>query len=279
MVASPSSFATPNREFGLHILKHVHEKEPSTYTIGVWEGQTLRAICHIKGLSGALLAIAKEFEGSGETPAPLTYPRWSEVASLVSRLSNRADTDCLAAAGYIEELHARLHNTTGELELALERLEKLGVVIEEARSKAQVYGLPENQWAGIPAPSWFRLLTLYLTKEEGEKTYEELRRLREVAGIGAETLRTLDNWLGHASTREAAMESLWRFRRILESVGFPMPLEHLAFRGQIIRAMEESGVGLGEDGVLRLRRPIDRYWEPASGPPLKEILQTVAQPA
>ena len=36
-----------------------------------------------------------------------------------------AGTDCVAAAEYLQDLHARLHNTTGELGLALEQLEKL----------------------------------------------------------------------------------------------------------------------------------------------------------
>jgi hypothetical protein len=277
--ANPLSLVTNNREFDLHVLKHVRPNEPATYTIGVWEGKTVRAICHIKRIAGALLAITKECEETPEDHSPVSYPRWSEVASLVRRLSHRADTDCIAAGEYIEDLHARLHNTTAELETALERLEKLGALIEEAGSKAQVYGLPDNQWAGIPAPVWFRLQSLYLLKQEGEKGYQELRRLREVAGIAAETLRTVDNWLGNASTREAAMEALWRFRRILEAVGYPMPLEHFQFRGQLTRAMEESGVGLGVDGVLRLRQPTDKNYEPASGPPVKEILQAAVQQA
>jgi len=218
-----------------------------------------------------------ELDGHSAQQPTVSYPRWSEVAELVRRLNHRADTDCIAAGGYIEDFYARLHNMTGELESALQRLENLGALIEEAAAKGQVYGLPENQWVGIPHSTWFRLLTIYRTKQEGEKVYAELRRLRELAGIAAETLRTIDNWLGHASTREAAMEALWRFRRILEAVGFPMPLDHLAFRGQIIRAMEESGVGLGEDGVLRLRQPTDKYWEPASGSPVKELLQTAVQ--
>lgn len=127
--------ATSNREFALQVLKHVRQNGAHAYTIGVWEGQTLRAICHVKGIAGALLALAKEFENAPEDYSPVSYIRWSEIASLVSRLGHRADTDCVAAAEYLQDLHAQLHTTTGELELALERLEKLGALIEETPAK------------------------------------------------------------------------------------------------------------------------------------------------
>jgi hypothetical protein len=68
------------------------------------------------------------------------------------------------------------------------------------------------------------------------------------------------------------MESLWRLTRILERAGFQLPHEHLAWRGQIIRALEEAGLGLGTDGRVRLRSESDKYWEPASGPPMAELL-------
>jgi hypothetical protein len=119
---------------------------------------------------------------------------------------------------------------------------------------------------------------VYCDQREGRRSYQELQALREVAGITAETLRTVDDWLGNASTREAAMDALWRLRRILEGLGYRMPLEHLAWRGQVIRAMEEAGLGLGVDGALRVREPHDRYWEPATGAVVKEMLQGAAQP-
>jgi hypothetical protein len=110
-------------------------------------------------------------------------------------------------------------------------------------------------------------------RQEGQELYTELHALREIAGITAETLRTVDGWLGHASTREAAMDSLWRLRRILERVGFTMPLEHLEWRGQIVRALEEAGLGIGSDSAIRIRQPNDKYWQPATGPRVKEVIQ------
>jgi hypothetical protein len=161
----------------------------------------------------------------------------------------------------------------------VERLTNLGALIEEAATKSDVIQDPETDCkaVGIPHSVWFRLLALYRDKQEGNKTYRELQVLREIAGVTAETLRTVDEWLGHASTREAAMEALWRLRRILEAAGYTMPLEHLEWRGQIIRAMEDAGVGLGDDGVVRLRQPEDKYWAPATGAPIKELLQNAVQ--
>jgi hypothetical protein len=58
-----------------------------------------------------------------------------------------------------------------------------------------------------------------------------------------------------------------------------MPADNLEWRGQIIRAMEEAGIGLGEDGALRLRQSEDKYWEAATGAPVKEILQNAVPQA
>ena len=279
--------ASGNREFDLHlhVLEHRCEGRAPRYTIGVWEqttqGAGLRAICHIRSLPGALLAITGELDkGTRPESVEITYPRWSDIAELVKRLHHRADTDCNSAADMLEDLHARLHNTIAELELTLERLAKLGTLVEEAAAKSQVVGAQDGcpKTMGLPQSVWFRLLAVYRDKQEGCRVYQELQALREVAGITAETLRTIDNWLGSASTREAAMEALWRLRRILEALGYTMPLEHLAWRGQIIRAMEEAGLGLGADGAIRFRQPQDKYWEPATGALVKEVLENAGQP-
>src|SRR5260370_32266017 len=111
-----------NREFDLHfhVLEHRCEGRAPRYTIGVWEqttqGAGLRAICHIRSLPGALLAITGELDkGTRPESVEITYPRWSDIAALVKRLHNRAGTDCNSPAEMLEDLHARLHNTTAEL--------------------------------------------------------------------------------------------------------------------------------------------------------------------
>jgi len=279
--------ASRGREFDLHlhVLEHGCDSGTPRYTLGVWErtskGVGLRAICHMRPLAEALPAISKELGKHPQShPFEIKYPTWSEIAELVKHLHSRGDTDSVSAANIMEDLQARLHNATAELDLALERLSRLGILIEEAAAKSQpIAELGDaSPIIGLPQNAWFRLLAMYRHPQEGCRLYQELQALREIAGITAETLRTVDDWLGNASTREAAMEALWRLRRILEGLGYRMPLEHLAWRGQIIRAMEEAGLGLGVDGFLRVRQPQDRYWEPATGAVVKEVLQSAGQP-
>jgi len=61
-----AALASGNREFDLHlhVLEHGCEGGTPRYTIGVWEhttqGAAIRAICHIRPLPDALLAIKGE---------------------------------------------------------------------------------------------------------------------------------------------------------------------------------------------------------------------------
>lgn len=65
-----TAFASGNREFDLHlhVLEHGCEGRSPRYTIGVWEhnpqGAVIRAICHIRSLAEALLAILGELDRS-----------------------------------------------------------------------------------------------------------------------------------------------------------------------------------------------------------------------
>jgi hypothetical protein len=229
-------------------------------------------------LSGALLALSGELESVERPKEPaIDYPKWSDIRELVERLSHRADADSVAAAGQLEDSHARLHNAVADVESIVDRLTKLGALIEEAAAKSRSIGDSEWTTVAIPDDTWFRLLAIYRGKEEGNQVYRELHRLRQIAGITAQTIQTIDNWLGHAGTREAAMDSLWRLMRILEAAGYKKSLEHLEWRGQLVRAMEDAGVGVGNDGTLRVRQAEDKYWESATGAPVKEILQGTQQ--
>ena len=96
--------------------------EAPRYTIGVWEGSSMRAICHASSLAGALLALSAELEGRRQDErVTVSYPRWLEICGLVRRLGQRADTDCIAAARYLEDLQALLLTATAQLESAANR--------------------------------------------------------------------------------------------------------------------------------------------------------------
>jgi len=81
-----AALASGNREFDLHlhVLEHGCEGGASRYTIGVWEqttlGAGLRAICHIRPLPDALLAIMGELTRVRDTrvlksPRSMQLPR------------------------------------------------------------------------------------------------------------------------------------------------------------------------------------------------------------
>jgi hypothetical protein len=67
-----STATSSSAEFGLHIFKRrAGETGVELYTIGVWEGTQLRAICHDACLECALTAIRCEMEkagGAGDAP-------------------------------------------------------------------------------------------------------------------------------------------------------------------------------------------------------------------
>jgi hypothetical protein len=225
-----------------------------------------------------MLAIAREFPAREENQAE--YPQWAELSGLLERLYERKDPDGNAAAEKIEDLFHQLHQRVAELALAKQRLESIGAMLEELASKAVVAG--ENnlccRTVGFPEPIWLKLLSIYRTQEEGCAITRELQMLRELAGITADTIVAIENWLGSAGTRESAMDSIWRLTRILQSFGYRLPLENLKWRGQMVRALEESGLGMGSDGTIRVRMPEDKYWQPATGVPVKVILDGLAQP-
>ena len=62
------SMTTPNgnNEFGLHVFKRrTPGKQEDRYTIGIWKGDVLLAICHDASLESALAALRGEMERDG----------------------------------------------------------------------------------------------------------------------------------------------------------------------------------------------------------------------
>jgi hypothetical protein len=281
--APPQEVGPTRHEFhlSLHVFEHTAGGRDPRYTVSVWDATLcppgLRALCHARPIADAIIAIAGEFSASGQRKEEaLRFPRWSVISKLVERLRKRNDPDSESAADEIAELFGRWHNTAGDLESARDRLTRLGSLLEEAAVKADgfVGNGPGSRSVILPETVWSKLLASYRHKQEGCAVYHELQMLRELAGITADTLRTVENWLGNAGTREGAMDALWRLARILQSLGYNLPIENLRWRGQLVRALEEAGLGLGSDDAIRLRRPDDKYWEPATGALLKTVLET-----
>ncbi len=102
---------------------------------------------------------------------------------------------------------------------------------------------------------------------------DRLKLLEAIGSIAADALRTIDTWLGQASTREAAMDAIWRLRRALGTAGFADPIHHdLDWRGSLLRAMDRAGIGCGEDDEIRVRLARDRSWMFATGPRVRDLL-------
>jgi hypothetical protein len=106
--------------------------------------------------------------------------------------------------------------------------------------------------------------------ERGSQLHHEA--LEKVAACAVEAIAQVEEWLGSASTRQAAEESLYRLRRALQRAGYEIPNGCLEYRGAILRAMEHAGIGMDDEGVIRIRRYTDKPWQHASGIPLYEHL-------
>jgi hypothetical protein len=105
-----------------------------------------------------------------------------------------------------------------------------------------------------------------------------LKNLETLAQVAAETLTAIGDWLGNASTREAAEDSIRRLWRVLQAVGFDGHVrENLGWRGSLLRAMDRAGIGYGEDDEIRLRTAGDLPWMRATGPRVKDLLADLSE--
>ena len=70
----------------------------------------------------------------------------------------------------------------------------------------------------------------------------EVKRLKNLCIIASQTMTVIDEWLGSASTRQAATDSMWRLNRVLEQNGFPYENKHiLDWRGSILHELNDAG--------------------------------------
>ena len=167
---------TCNRQLNFYVLKHRRPDGRARYTIGVWQGTLLRSICHAASLSGGLLALSGELQDEERSSDPIiVYPKWSDLRELAKRLRHRGDDDGVAAAAHLEDLHARLHSAVADQESTLDRLTKIGALLEQAAAKSQCIG--DCQWTtvAIPDDTWSQLLKVYRGAEGGNLVYRELQ--------------------------------------------------------------------------------------------------------
>lgn len=110
-----------------------------------------------------------------------------------------------------------------------------------------------------------------------DPTVPEVDKLRALVELMAETVTELEDWLGHASTRQAADDALHRMGRALTayygSDGVYRSAHPLQWRGLTWEAMDRAGIGWGEDDELRVRLPDDKRSSHATGPLVSEALR------
>ena len=73
--------AEQNPEFSFHVHKKAATAEhQDLYTIGIWTGSTLHAICHVQPLEQALGALRNVLDQAGKPQITCSPVRRSEVA-------------------------------------------------------------------------------------------------------------------------------------------------------------------------------------------------------
>ena len=108
-----------------------------------------------------------------------------------------------------------------------------------------------------------------------DRAEANLAAMRDALKVCAETWNTVDEWLGQASTHQAAMDALHRMRRALQRAGVDVNdsiRDNISWRGSLLAAMDRAGIGLAKDNEIRLRLVADPPWDHASGPLLLDHL-------
>lgn len=105
----------------------------------------------------------------------------------------------------------------------------------------------------------------------------DLLRLALLSAIDAHVCVT--EWLGHASTQQAAYDSMHRFRRILWGLGLNPVGSTLDWRGSLIEALERAGFRASEDGDIRRVLPGQKGYEFAKGQTLAGFVASQQTPS
>lgn len=152
---------------------------------------------------------------------------------------------------YIDHLRAEVERLTAEL-----------AEMTEDRDS-------ENRWAKEYFDHW-------------NTSKAEVERLKNLCIIASQTMTVIDEWMGAASTRQAAMDSMWRLNRALEQNGFPYENRHiLDWRGSVLHELNDAGFYPNSDNAYAAdtRFVYDpdapaghRIFGNAVGPTIKEVV-------
>jgi hypothetical protein len=100
--------------------------------------------------------------------------------------------------------------------------------------------------------------------------------LRKIATSAYEAMLVIEEWLGNASTRQAAMDALWRLHKRFQQIGLNQGYRlgqnwsPLDWRGCMGKALSDVGFGLSDEAPPQIRQLVST-WD-ASGRTLGEVL-------
>lgn len=88
----------------------------------------------------------------------------------------------------------------------------------------------------------------------------------------AKAFSAVDEWLGQAATRQAALDAMWRAMRLLNAAGFSVSRrDALDWRGALVEELWDAGFYQGRDGLMHFDPEKQRRFGDAEGPTLKEV--------
>lgn len=151
-------------------------------------------------------------------------------------------------------------------------LDEISRLQEEIRALRSL--LPEVETVEEAQEIFSQWASAYAAFDNLEKENETLRGICQTA---RDTLGEIDDWLGSASTRQAAMDSLWRLQRRLQQAGFTYNWRNaLDWRHVTLKELNDAGFFNSAD-FFRYDPTADkeqpyRVYGNAEGPTLKEFV-------
>lgn len=126
---------------------------------------------------------------------------------------------------------------------------------------------------------------LHETDQELDRAKARIEQLEKICEIANFTLSVIDEWLGMASTRQAADDSIWRLHRALQQAGWDYKWRgNLEWRGSILKELNDAGFFPNspngyQDGARFVYDPTAAIDEPgrvfgnAYGPTIAEVVE------
>lgn len=196
----------------------------------------------------------------------------------------------MSTAPTYDDLRAALINADARADQLAARLGKTDAELVETRIKARVEKeradrLEEQHKERSDRCNELWKQTLEMVENAKKPgSPEEIVALRRLASIARDAATQFSDWIGQASTRNAAVDSMYRLSRALTHAGFPYNGDaSLNWRGSILDELNAAGFFFCEEKEAFVFDPDAEKGPPyrnhgnAVGPTLKEVVAELAQ--